>query len=272
MKRDEALQLTNTALEQLAETLEQGHSETLTRYLGTLARFHNYSFNNVLMIACQKPDATHVAGYHTWKKLGRQVNRGEKGIAILAPLVYKKKQDEVSLERRDEEGDDERTLRGFKVVHVFDVTQTAGKPLAEFAPVSGSPGEQLDRLRAFISTQGIVLEYEHILGGALGVSREGSIAIRPDLPKAEEFSVLAHEIAHELLHKGDRRKETTKTVRETEAEAVAYVVSQAAGLECSTRSSDYIQLYRGDKDTLSESLDHIQNVAATLIQALKPAA
>jgi hypothetical protein len=83
--------------------------------------------------------------------------------------------------------------------------------------------------------------------------------------------VFVHEIAHELLHKGDRRAETTKTIRETEAEAVAFVVSQAAGLDCSTHSSDYIQLYRGDKTTLSQSLEQVQRIAATLIQALKPA-
>ena len=89
MNREEALQLTDTALEQLTQALAQGKSDTLKTYLTTLARFHNYSFGNVLMIAVQKPDATHVAGFQTWRKLGRFVKKGEKGIAILAPLVYR---------------------------------------------------------------------------------------------------------------------------------------------------------------------------------------
>jgi hypothetical protein len=94
MKHDEAIRITNTALEQLAQALEDGHSETLTKYLATLARLHIYSFSNVLLIACQMPEATKVAGYQTWRKLGRQVRKGEKGIAILAPVLYKKR-DEV---------------------------------------------------------------------------------------------------------------------------------------------------------------------------------
>jgi Zn-dependent peptidase ImmA (M78 family) len=90
----------------------------------------------------------------------------------------------------------------------------------------------------------------------------------PDLPPAEEFAVLAHELAHELLHRGERRKETSKTIRETEAEAVAFVVCQAVGLETTTRSSDYIQLYSGTKDTLAESLEHIQKTAAAILAGL----
>jgi len=85
---------------------------------------------------------------------------------------------------------------------------------------------------------------------------------------AREFSVLVHELAHELLHRGDRREQTTRKIRETEAEAVAFVVCQAIGLDCSTASSDYIQLYRGDQDTLAESLDYIRNIASEIIAAI----
>jgi antirestriction protein ArdC len=269
MKHDEAIRITNTALEQLAQALEDGHSETLTKYLATLARFHSYSFNNVLLIACQMPEATEVAGYQTWRKLGRQVRKGEKGIAIVAPVVYKKR-DEVNVERVADDGAED-ALRGFKVVHVFDVSQTEGKELPQFAEVSGNPGEQLDRLRAFAAGRGITLEYEHIPGGARGLSHDGKITLCPDMLAAEEFSVLAHEIAHELLHKGGRRAETTKAIRETEAEAIAFVVSRAARLECSTHSSDYIQLYRGDKALLTESMEHIQRAAANIIQFLQGA-
>lgn len=123
MKHDEALKLADTALEQLAVALEQGHSETLTTYLGTMARFHNYSFGNVMLIALQKPEATHVAGFTTWKKLGRFVRKGDKGIGILANLVYRSKRDDGNLEaERDEQST--RSVPGFKVVHVFDVSQT----------------------------------------------------------------------------------------------------------------------------------------------------
>lgn len=287
MNREEALQLTDTALEQLTQALAQGKSDTLKTYLTTLARFHNYSFGNVLMIAVQKPDATHVAGFQTWRKLGRFVKKGEKGIAILAPLVYRKKGDddaEGNTDRRDAEpvatveadsGDatqPKATLRGFKIVHVFDVTQTDGESLPEFATISGTPGEHLARIREMIQSQGITLDYEPISGGALGMSEGGRIRICPDLPPAEEFSVLVHELAHEMLHKGDRRAETTKTIRETEAEAVAFIVSHAIGLDCSTRSSDYIQLYSGGADTLVESLEHIQKTAAHIIHTLQAAA
>jgi hypothetical protein len=271
MKRDEATKLAETALGQLALALEQGHSQALTLYLQTLARFHRYSFGNVLLIACQRPDATNVAGFHTWKKLCRTVKKGEKGIAILAPLVRRRALDALDHKPdEDEQASREKpcTVRGFKVVHVFDVSQTEGKPLPEFAPTAGDPRQHLDRLRQAVRKHGIALDYAPIPGGALGTSQGGSITVRPDLTPAEEFSVLVHEFAHELLHKGERRRETTKTVRETEAEAVAFVVSQVAGLDTKTRSSDYIQLYRGNKETLAESLEHVQRAATTILTAL----
>ena len=97
----------------------------------------------------------------------------------------------------------------------------------------------------------------------------GKITVLPDLEPALRFSVLAHEVAHELLHRTERREETTQTVRETEAEAVAYVVSRAAGLHCGTRSADYIQLYSGDQNVLSESLEHIQKTATFILTELE---
>ena len=123
-------------------------------------------------------------------------------------------------------------------------------------------------LRQLVSEHGIELRYEEQLGGADGVSEGGRIAIRQGLPAAEEFAVIVHELAHELLHRSERRKETTRTVRELEAEAVAFVVCRAAGLDGLARSSDYIQLYRGDKELLLHSLSHIQRVAAQIIDGL----
>lgn len=270
MNREEVQKRAEAALTELASQLEEGKSETLVQYLEMLARFHHYSFGNCMLIAMQRPDATHVAGFTRWKELGRYVKKGEHGIAILAPLVKRKKVEETK-DDGTEETKQARSLYGFKVVHIFDVTQTEGKELAEFAAISGEPGEKLGKLETVIREHGIVVEYADALGGALGLSEGGKIQVLEQLDPAEKFSVLAHEFGHELLHRGERRKETTKTVRETEAEAVAFVVCHASGLECSTRSSDYIQLYAGDTEVLQESLDHIQRVASTILSELETA-
>lgn len=269
MKRDEALKKSEQALAELALALEEGRSETLVQYLDMLARFHQYSFGNCILIAMQRPDATLVAGFNRWKKLGRWVKKGEQGIAILAPLVYRsevRKDPDDALEQKLTRL---TSLCGFKVVHVFDVQQTDGTPLAEFAVIAGDPGDKLARLEAIVRTKNIQLTYAPIPGGALGMSEGGKITVVPSLSPAETFSVLAHELGHELLHRTQRRSEISKKVRETEAEAVAYVVCRAAGLDCSTRSSDYIQLYSGSQETLQESLDHIQRVASSIIGELE---
>ncbi|XZE55331.1 ArdC family protein [Planctomycetaceae bacterium SH139] len=266
MMREDALKLSETALADLATALQADDSEQLTQYLGMLSRFHHYSFGNIMMTYLQFPEATRVAGFGSWKKLGRHVKKGEKGIAILAPLLFKKKAEQCET---DFDGKPKLVLRGFKVVHVFDVSQTEGKDLAEFAGINGDPGENLIRVKQLIDDEGISLSYERIQGGALGQSAGGAISVVPDLDAAEEFAVLVHELAHELLHKGDRRSETSKTVRETEAEAVSYVVATAVGLDTSTRSADYIRLYRGDAETLSDSLDHVQRAATRILSALE---
>ncbi len=267
MNHEQAKQLADQGLESLAQELAAGRSQRLIEYLDVLGRFHHYSFGNALLIAFQKPESTHVAGFHAWKKLGRQVKKGEKGIAILAPLVYRCKVEDQD-DGRSSEPVKVKALRGFRVVYVFDVSQTDGKPLPEFARVKGDPGDFTDRLKVLIARHHIALSYEPVLTGALGKSLGGEIVLRPDLAPAQEFSVLVHELAHELLHKGERRKDTTPTIRETEAEAVAYVVSKAVGLETAGAAADYIQLYAGTTETLADSLDHIQRVAAAIISAV----
>jgi antirestriction protein ArdC len=221
----------------------------------------------------QRPDATHVAGFHRWKELGRFVKKGEKGITILAPLVRKARAtDEIGRRDSQPEATDEeaqRVICGFRSVHVFDVSQTEGQELPEFSRIDGNPGDKLARLEAVVRNHSIELEYDAIPGGADGVSQGGRIVVTTGLQAAEQFAVLAHELAHELLHRTERRKETTRKVRELEAEAVAFVVSRAAGLEAISRSADYIQLYAGDKDLLLQSLDHIQRVASGIIEALE---
>jgi hypothetical protein len=253
----------------LIEQLEAGHSDALTNYLTAMSRFHNYSFGNVLEIARQMPTATRVAGFWTWKNLGRSVNAGAKGIRILAPIVgvRRKKEEEA---QKDITRQNTRTLLGFRNAYVFDVSQTNGVDLPEIHEVSGDPGENVDRLATFLKGQGIQLVYNSKIAPALGISYGGRIAILPGQSKAEEFSTLVHETAHEMLHKAERRTATTKTVRETEAEAVAFVVGKAVGLVTGNASADYIHLYHGNASLLAESLEVIQQTASVILAALEP--
>jgi hypothetical protein len=270
MNRDEALKCSDDALSALTDALKQGKSEALVKYLDTLSRFHRYSFSNCLLIVVQKPDATLVAGFHRWKQLGRCVKSGEKGIAILAPLISRRAKDATATDDADEsENRSVRALRGFRVVHVFDLSQTEGKELPRLGGISGDPGERIDKLQELIRSKGIELCVVDSLEGALGRSEGGKISVLSTLSPAETFSTLVHELAHELLHRGDRRKETTKIIRETEAEAVAYVVSKAVGLELSTKSADYIQLWSGDESVLMESLELVRGVASQILTALE---
>ena len=270
MKRDEATRLAEQGLAELNAALQQGVSDTLTRYLDTLARFHHYSFGNVMLIASQKPDAMHVAGFHTWRTLGRWVKKGEQGIAILAPMTGRRRRHDADNSTVDGNEEKVRQLYGFRVVHVFDISQTEGTELPEFAGIHGDPGAGLRRLEDIVADYGIRLEHDFPESGAQGVSRDGSIVVRPDMPPAETFAILAHELSHELLHQQTgRKRQVCRTVLETEAEAVAYVVCRAMGLQTTTRSSDYIQLYRGDVTTLSNSLDVIQKTSTSLIKKLR---
>ncbi len=262
MNTEQAKQLSEDALDRLMAAIEAGQSDVLKNYLAVMSRFHKYSWGNCLMIYTQCPNATHVAGFHTWLKLGRAVRKGEKGIVILAPMVGRAKStDELSEDR-------ETRLFGFRAAHVWDYFQTEGNPLPEFASVKGDPGDLVDKLKNFVSSHGIVLEYSDRIRPAHGMSEGGKITIVPDLSPAEHLSVLIHEVAHELLHQGDRRASTTHRVRETEAEAVAFVVCNAVGLDTNSASSDYIQLHSGDKATLAESLTFIQKTAAEILTAI----
>ena len=257
-----AKQLAEHALGKLAAALEGGKSEALVNYLAVMGRFHRYSWNNCLLIALQRPGASHVAGFHSWRKLGRHVRKGTKGIAILAPMICKKR-------TQDAESEDEQTrIFGFRTAYVFDVADTEGAALPEFATVSGDPQHYVGRLAEFIAANGITLEYSDRIAPAKGVSRGGTIILLPGMSPAETMSVLAHECAHEFLHKGARRVETTHSIRETEAEAVAFVVCHAIGLEAGTAASDYIQLWRGDMATLAESLQLIQATAVQILTAI----
>jgi hypothetical protein len=283
MNRDDALKRSDEALQELAQALEQGKSEKLLEYLGMLSRFHHYSFCNLILIYTQFPGATHVAGYGKWRAWNRFVRKGEKGIAILAPLVrnrLKKDSDaettrvesaisESALVSESQAPSTPKILYGFRVVHVFDVSQTEGEELPEFASLGGDPGDRLVHIESIIRSRGIELVFEKQLpGNANGISEGGKISILDSLPAPQRFSTLVHELAHEILHWQNRDNQLPKAIVETEAEAVAYVVCRGVGLECSTRASDYIQLWSGDIKILLQSLEKIRAVASTILMEL----
>jgi hypothetical protein len=257
------------AVDFLIQQVQSGKSQTLTAYLSAMARFRNYSFGNIVAIARQRPTATRVAGYGAWKELGRFVKRGERGIQILAPMTgYRRRKNDA-----EQEADEKprSVLIGFRAVHVFDVSQTEGADLPEYEfAITGEVRDYDDSLREFLAERNIELVYTENIAPALGVSYGGRIALLPGQSKAQEFVTLVHEVAHELLHRTDRRTFTTPKVRETEAEAVAFIVGQAIGLEMGTSSSDYIQMYNGDAALLAESLEVIQRASAVILGALQP--
>lgn len=259
MTADELKKLTTNALTTLAEALDAGHSERLTALLKTMGRFHRYTMHNVCLIMTQRPTATHVAGFQTWRTLGRSVRRGEKGIAILAPIVGR---------REAEAADgDAKAVVGFRAAYVFDIEQTDGDPLPQQAEAAGDPGANIASLTAAILAQGIAIEHVEYLDGALGTSSGGRIQVLNGLPPASEFMVLVHEYAHETLHHTDDRPASRDT-RELEAEAVAFVVGNAIGLDVTDAARDYVHSYRGDSRALAQSLDRIQRTASAILAAI----
>ena len=265
-----AQQLVRENVQFLIQQLEAGKSEALTAYLDAMVHFHNYSFGNVLAIARQKPDARNVAGMWSWNQLGRFVKRGEKGIAILAPIIAKARRDEAkSNDETDNSTNGSRALLGFRKVYVWDESQTEGAPLPEMEKVTGEVGVYLDRLREYVIAQGITLEYNESIAPALGAAFGTTIRLLPGQTKPEEVTTLVHELAHLMLKHCERRTEITKTVRETEAESIAFVVGKSIGLKTSTASADYISLYHGNAALLLESLELVQQTAAVILAALK---
>ena len=201
MTADALKKITTDALDTLAALLDEGHSEQLTALLKTMARFHKYSWHNVALIASQRPTATRVAGFQTWRSLGRFVRKGEKGIAILAPIVRRRE--------AESESDNARTVFGFRVAHVFDCGADGRRALAEPIEASGDPGDKTALLKAAILEQGIAVESVDDLGGALGTSSGEGIRLLNGLSPAMEFTTLVHEYAHELMH--TRRRPTHVT-------------------------------------------------------------
>jgi antirestriction protein ArdC len=268
MNSESIKKITNQAVEQLVEALNAGRSEALTRYLGAMAKFRAYSFLNVLLILRACPNASRVAGYKTWQGFGRQVNRGEKGIMILAPMFQKRANGAYA--EPAGESDESRPVSGFRAVYVWDEQQTTGKELPQIGSVTGDPKSYLERLEQFVRESEISLEYSAEIAPARGMAEQGKITLLPNQTAAETFATLVHELAHSDLHFGNRRTNTDKRVRETEAESVAYVVCSAIGLNTGTAAQDYVGLYGGDAKLLLESLEYVQAAASRILSSIEP--
>ena len=262
MNVEQAKQIASNAIDELTKALEKGHSEGLRDYLKAMARFHRYSAYNIMLILSQRPNATQVAGFQTWKQFGRFVRKGAKGILVLAPILRRQETDEINQEKEPA-----KIIVGFRGVYVFDLADTDGQALPNFAQTEGDPAGHTERLKAFVAARGIQLEYSDAIRPAQGLCSPGKITLLPGQPPAEEFAILAHEVAHAILHQRERRAETTKTIRETEAEAVAFVVCESIGLQAE-RCADYIQLYNGNKEILAESLEHVQRASTEILTAI----
>jgi len=244
-------------LEDLAKATDQARvSEEMVHYLEFCAKFgHQYSASNVWLILLACPDATHVAGFNAWKKIGRYVKRGEKGIAILAPTFYRENPD-------DEESP--KILRGFRVVHVFDFAQTDGQPLPE-PPNWKSPEKNLElqmKLFDFAEQNGIQVTIKELEGETQGISTGGSIVLSPEAGT----KTLIHEITHELLHQVENTQ-LSIAEKELEAESVAYVVCKHFGLN-RLKSPNYIALHGASTKELVLQMDRITNTANAIISAI----
>ena len=262
MKAHDLMKEVESALKDLASMTEKArNSADVLMYLDFLSKFHNYSFYNTLSIFFHCPTATHVAGFAAWKKLGRYVKKGETGIPILAPCFKKKTKIEA-----DGEGKEEKIISFFRVVYVFDVSQTEGEELPE-APITANCGDEglLPILEEIVENRGVSLSYKTLTGSHHGTSYGGQIDVDDRLESGGKVAVIIHELAHELLHQRGGR--VSRKQAETEAEAVSYVVSAHFGLK--TASANYLALWSVPRDQITDSFQHIHQVAADLIQGIQ---
>lgn len=267
-------------MSELFQRIDEGVKEVFTsekyqEYLRFMAKFTNYSARNCMLIAMQKPDATLVAAYGKWKQLGRQVSKGETGIRILAPMPYKRKQDEQSEEEESEE------IEGiaFKAVSVFDVSQTSGAELPSFLDelYGEIPAEQKKAiLTALQKAVGISIAFEDIQGIAKGYysASENRIVIRTGMSDAQTLKTVFHECAHKLLHDPELKLPTVQASRsekEVQAESVAFIVAERFGLDTSDYSFPYIASWSQGKtlETLHKVLTEIQSAAKILTNAVE---
>ena len=279
-------------LKEITAKLENGiksifESEQYKKCLDTFSKFHNYSFNNCLLIAMQKPDASHVGGFNFWRdEMKRPVMKGEKGIKILAPAPFKttKTVDAVDTNGQPVYGKDgkrekieqEITVPAFKVATVFDVSQTDGEPLPALGvnELVGSVDKYKDFFDALEKTSSVPVAFEAITSGAKGYyhQEDKRIAINEGMSELQNLKTLIHEIAHSRLHDIDKNAPISeprpdRRTREVEAEGIAYTVCKHYGLDTSEYSFGYVATWSGDKqlDTLKSSLDTIRKEADAII-------
>lgn len=278
---------------EITDKLESGikelfSSEKFKSYLNTMSKFHNYSFNNTLLIAMQKPDATLVAGFNAWKNnFGRNVNKGEKGIQIFAPAPYKIKKEEIKrdpdtdLPILDKDGkpiveEVERVIPNFKVVSVFDVSQTNGKELPTLGvdELSGNVTDYEKFFEALKEVSPVPIKLAEIDGSAKGFfnQEDKTITIKGGMSEAQTVKTAIHEIAHAMLHdkdlkKTDLEKPKDRATEEVEAESIAYTVCQHFGVDTSDYSFSYVASWGSGKDLpeLKSSLETIRSTASELI-------
>lgn len=283
-------------VQELTDKLEQGlqdlfNSDSYRNYLSTMSKFHNYSFNNTLLIAMQKSDATLVAGYKAWQKnFERHVNKGEKAIRILAPAPYKIKEERDKIDPLtqelllDKDGNPQKeeveiTIPAFRAVSVFDLSQTDGKPIPELTAkelLSDVEGYQ-DMIRAVEAISPVPIELEEIAGDSKGYyDREAKrIAVQENMSESQTLKTMIHEVAHSKLHskevEQDEQMRKDRNTKEVEAESVAYTVCQHFGIDTSDYSFGYIAGWSSGRDTkeLRSSMDTIRKTASELITGIE---
>ncbi|ENZ31096.1 hypothetical protein HMPREF1084_03154 [Clostridium butyricum 60E.3] len=288
-------------VQEITDKLEKGlkelfESEKYKTYLSTMSKFHNYSFNNTLLIAMQKPEATLVAGYKAWQKnFERHVNKGEKAIRILAPAPYKIKEerdklDPVTGEMMFDENDMpqkeqvEVTIPAFRAVSVFDVSQTDGKPIPELEAqelLSTVEGYE-DFVQALMNVAPVPIGFEDIPGDSKGYfhTEEKRIAVQENMSESQTLKTMVHEVAHSMLHNKEINRDDLmeapakdRNTKEVEAESVAYTVCQHFGIDTSDYSFGYIAGWSSGKEMkeLKSSLDTIRKTASELITGIEGA-
>ncbi len=284
-------------VKEITDKLEEGlkelfESEKYKNYLSTMSKFHNYSFNNTLLITMQKPEATLVAGYQAWQKnFNRHVKKGEKGIRILAPAPYKIKEERDKLDPVtgelvfDENGmpqkeEVEIKIPAFRVVSVFDVSSTEGEPIPELEAkeLSDTVEGYEDFKQAVMNVAPVPIGFEDIPGGSKGYynTEERRIAVQEGMSESQTLKTMLHETAHSLLHNKEASRDISapakdRNTKEVEAESIAFTVCSRFGIDVSNYSFNYIGGWSSGRDMkeLKSSLDTIRRTSSELITGIE---
>lgn len=288
MKNKKTTKDRQEVLKDLTEQLEKSiqdfmESEKYKTFLSSMAKFHNYSLNNQILIAVQKPDSTLCAGYTTWQKQNRYVKKGEKGIRIICPAPYKKEylkdvidkttgKPELLPDGKAKQEIVQKVIPFFKVGYVYDISQTEGQPLPEIADIlEGDLDEGLKSLKeAMLQASPVPVCFQPIDGETNGFysPAAGEIVVDSTLSEKQSLKTLIHETAHALLHNPEASSsQSTRETKEVEAESVAYVVCQYFGLDTSDYSFGYIAGWSSGKEVpeLRASLENIRNTSNEII-------